>query len=129
MNTLNQSSQQDGSDMEFQIRSPLIKGLTDTVKDSAEFNSNAQIDSVNLANGKKQKKDKNVKRESIYKQALLKQLEAQNKFPKMNIDSFNSADSGDENNSASDSEESQDMPKVSEETRLRHRKSRFGQAS
>lgn len=84
-------------EMSMEFRTPAIKGLTDTVNESGEFNSRGQIDSMNLNSptAKKGKAgDKNVKRESIYKQALMQQLNS-SKFKEMYQDSFNSVNSGD----------------------------------
>lgn len=66
MKEVDNTIHQNESDEAFKVRDPLIKGVTDTVRESHEFSSRNHVDSVNISAGR-QKKDKNVKRESIYK--------------------------------------------------------------
>lgn len=63
--------------MSIKFNSPAINGQVDTLRDSGEFSSKGKIDSFAAGGGPKAK-DRTVKRESIYKQALMQQLKAAN---------------------------------------------------
>lgn len=105
--------------MSIKFNNPAINGNIDTFADSGEISSQGRIDSFNSANPQnKQSKDKNIKRESIYKQALMQQINQSNfsKFKDMGQEDFDSVDSG-LSGDTSDSEE---------EPRTNTKKSRFG---
>lgn len=112
-----------GVGISLEFRPGEINGKTDTIKDSVDFDpSNKKIDSLNFVNSTKspllQGGKKEIKRESIYRTALLAQLKQVDMadYSKQN-ESVDSHSEG--TNSNSDDEEEMGAPK----------KSRFGPKS
>ena len=119
------TSDPQGEGMSMEFRAPAINGLTNTVNDSMDFNSKGNINSLNHMNAKKNPNNppKEIKRESIYKAALMQHATI---LQQENYDTEDNSDSDEDSKSPKDRKKSSNSPGLNPNKEDEKRKSKFG---